>query len=153
MLSEPLPPLPGSHDPTPVGVLSRLFSMAHTAGLLGFEAEAKEIYPLVAERAGRFPVMFFESIVSERIVGMLASTLGLWDEAERHYVEAARIAAEFPNRFDKPFIDFRHGKMLLDQGRPEDRDRALTMIESARAEFERRGMPNDAKAASELLAR
>jgi hypothetical protein len=152
MLAEPLPPLPGPDDPTPVGVMGRLAAVGLAAGLLGLESEAKEIYPLLAERVHRARVTLFESIILERIVGMLASTLGMWDEAEGHFAEARRVVDTFPNWFDEPNVDFWHGKMLLDRGRPEDREVAIKEIERARAEFERRGMRHDAKVAAELLA-
>src|SRR5262249_48791045 len=105
MLAEPLPPLPGPDDPTPVGVMGRVFNVGHAVGLLGLEAEAKEIYPLVAERVHRAQVMLFDSIICERIAGMLASTLGLWEEAEQHYEKARRIVDTFPNVFDEPNVE------------------------------------------------
>jgi tetratricopeptide (TPR) repeat protein len=153
MVAEPMPALPGPDDPTPIGTMGRLFSAAHAVALLGLEPEAQQLYPLVAARVHRVPVMLFESVLAERIAGMVASTLRLWDEADQHFAAATKIADDFPNRFDKPSVELWQGKTMLERGRVGDRDDAKKKIERARAEFERRGMAIDAKMAAELLAR
>ena len=94
---------------------------------------------------------FFDLQISERIAGMVAATAEQWEDAERHFVEAARIAREAPNRWDAPHVEYWHGKMLLDRGRPEDREAGIAKVKAARAEYERRGMPVHLKMADDLL--
>jgi hypothetical protein len=83
---------------------------------------------------------------------MAAAGMEKWETAEGHFVEALRIAREFPLILDLPNIEFWHGKILLDRGRPEDNDRGHAMVESARDEYERRGMQRFLGMADELLA-
>jgi hypothetical protein len=153
MLVETGPDLPPPDRPTPLGAMMRLCAAAQAAAWIGAEGEARRLYTLIEARTERLPIVLFDVTITHRIAGMAAATAGLWEESEHHFVEAHRIAREYPNRWDAPRVDLWHGKMLLDRGKREETDRARQMISAARDEFERRGMPVHIRKADELLAR
>lgn len=93
----------------------------------------------------------FDWALTERVAGMAAAAAGLWDEAESHFTEALAQAEKLPNVLDEPQVRHRYGKMLLDRGRTEDRDRAREMVSSALERYRRMGMPIHAAMAEELL--
>ena len=113
----------------------RLCAAAQATAWIGADGEAGRLYPLVEARTERVPIVLFDATITHRIAGMTAATAGLWEESEHHFVEAYRIAREYPNRWDAPRIDLWYGKMLLDRGKPEETDRARQMIGAARLEF------------------
>ena len=118
MLAEPMPNPAPAGEPSPVGSYFGLFARAIAAAFIGSADDARRLYPILAERLGVTMYGFFDLQISERIAGMVAATAEQWEDAERHFVEAARIAREAPNRWDAPHVEYWHGKMLLDRGRP-----------------------------------
>ncbi len=100
----------------------------------------------------QFGYLGFDMMISERIAGMTAATAGLFGEAERHLTEATRIAADAPNFLDAPHVNYWFAKMLVDRGRPGDRDEAITRAALARDEFARRSCPPYVAMAEALLA-
>ena len=151
MLAEPMPDPAPAGEPSPVGSYFGLFARAIAAAFIGSADDARRLYPILAERLSVTMYGFFDLQISERIAGMVAATAEQWEDAERHFVEAARIAREAPNRWDAPHVEYWHGKMLLDRGRPEDREAGIAKVKAARAEYERRGMPVHLKMADDLL--
>jgi tetratricopeptide (TPR) repeat protein len=76
-----------------------------------------------------------------RFLGMLASTLGKWKAAEEHF-QAALDMDERLNAW--PWLahtKYEYAVMLRERGRPQDRDRAETLLSSAAASAERIGTP------------
>jgi hypothetical protein len=129
-----------------------LYAAARGCAIVGLTDEAGALYPLVAERADAMPIGdAFDMALGQRIAGMAAAAAGLWDQADAHFETAGRQAHEFPNRVDAPRVRHWHAKMLLDRGRPEDRDRARAMLADALDSFRKLGMPLQAAMAEKLL--
>jgi tetratricopeptide (TPR) repeat protein len=88
----------------------------------------------------------------EQFLGLLATTLGRWDEAEGHF-EAARAMHE---RMRAPPLgahtDHEHARMLLARGRPEDRPRADELLKRAAATAASLGMTRLSERVAELAA-
>ena len=68
---------------------------------------------------------------------MTAGAAREWDAAEQHYERALRQAEELPNRLEIPQVRHWYAVMLLDRGRPDDRERARSMLALARDESAR----------------
>ena len=66
-------------------------------------------------------------------LGLLATTLELWDEAEEHFNVALELNSEWGYRLHIANTQYAWGEMLLRRGRAEDRQRALELLEQARA--------------------
>ncbi len=122
----------GAH---PAGQQFRFHGVLVAASLLGLKDLAAEHYPVAARLSERYRYVWFEFVISERLAGMVAATAGMFDEAERHYVEATRIAAEDPVPVDAPHVDYWFARMLNDRGRAEDRPEAVRLATAARAAF------------------
>jgi hypothetical protein len=82
---------------------------------------------------------------------MTATLLRRWDEAEEHFVVARQQAIDFKMSVEPHQVEHWYGKMLLDRGHPDDRDRAREMIGWALEWYRGVGMPLHAAMAEELL--
>jgi hypothetical protein len=146
MVEEKLAFLKSLGDPTPMGAFLMLTGAAEACAVLGMNQTAAELYPHVAERVHLMPTRPFDWGLTERFAGMAAAAAGLWEEAERHHLAALRQVDELPNRLDAPQVDYWYGRMLIDRGNPNDRDRALQLIESAQSKAAALGLPVLARA-------
>jgi hypothetical protein len=122
--------------------------IGYAAALLGDAEICAEVLPIAERNSERFLHLVFDGALITRLAGMMAATCERWDDAERHFTEAQRIADAFPNRWDEPHVWLWRGKALLARGRPEDASRGRELVEKAGAEFESRGMPLHAELAS-----
>ena len=66
-------------------------------------------------------------------LGLLATTMELWDEAEEHFGVAFEKNSEWGYRLHVANTQYAWGEMLLRRGLDEDRQRALELLEQARA--------------------
>jgi tetratricopeptide (TPR) repeat protein len=86
----------------------------------------------------------------ELFLGLLATTMQRWDEAERHF-ESARAMHE---RMRSPPLgahtDHEHARMLLARGRPEDRTRAHDLLTRAATTASTLGMTRLSDRVAEL---
>ena len=86
-----------------------------------------------------------------RSLGILATTMSRWAEAERHF--QAAIAREMRSKI-QPWVAWTllaYARMLVIQGRISDRDRAVDLATAARRIGSALGMTRLSKEASELL--
>ena len=75
--------------------------------------------------------------------GLLASCLGRWEDAERHFEHALAVNERLGAR---PYlVRTRHAyaQMLLDRNAPRDRERAAELIAAGLAEAEQLGMARE----------
>jgi len=77
---------------------------------------------------------------ADRYLGMLSATLGSWDRAEGHFEVAADLNRRMGARTWLAHTAYEHGRMLLARGRPEDSDRAKSLLSTAVALAEEIGM-------------
>jgi DNA-binding CsgD family transcriptional regulator len=73
-------------------------------------------------------------------LGLLATTLARWDEAERNFAEALAKNAEWGYRLYVAYTQYAWADMLIRRGRREDRERALGLLGQARATADELGM-------------
>ena len=151
MLDDPTFTPPTSDAPTGSGQHFRFNGSLIAASVLGSKEHAARWYPEIARLTGQYRYMSFDAMISERMAGMTATTAGMFDEAERHLIEATRIAAEDPNFLDAPHVDYWFARMLVERGRSEDRDDAFKKAALARDEFARRDCPPYVAMADALL--
>lgn len=88
-------------------------------------------------------------------LGLLATTLGRYDDAESHFAEAAEIQERTGARGVLPHTWLEWARMLLARREPGDAGAARSVLDAARIEFEARGMGGwlpEAQALAEQLS-
>jgi class 3 adenylate cyclase/tetratricopeptide (TPR) repeat protein len=145
------PRLPGGSSVTPWGTLNVAWCAVQAAAFLDLPEIAAEVEGYLTSHSPDVVLGFFDGALRSRLHAMSAAMAKRWDEAEELFTLAHKQAAEFPNALDRPKVCHWHGKMLLDRGRPEDRQRAHEMIADALASYRTLGMPILAAMAEELL--
>ena len=68
---------------------------------------------------------------ASRYLGMLATTMERWDEAEQHFQEALAMNTRTGARPWLAHTQHDYAVMLLARGQPEDRTQAMTLFEEA----------------------
>ncbi len=68
---------------------------------------------------------------ADRHLGMLAATMQRWDQAERHFLDAAQMNTRQEAWTWVAHTQHRHAAMLIARGRPEDRQRAADLVRTA----------------------
>jgi tetratricopeptide (TPR) repeat protein len=87
-----------------------------------------------------------------RHLGLLATALERWADAERHFAEAAALNARIGARPALWHARREHGEMLLARGEHGDAERARGLLEQALGAYSALGMETYAARASERLA-
>ncbi|MEX0873363.1 MAG: AAA family ATPase [Actinomycetota bacterium] len=151
IFDEHLPALP--RDPGSLTSGSRILLSCACEGMsiLGWKEELTQLYPVLSATCESSPTRPFDGGNTERVAGMAATVLGLWDEAEHHFESALRQAEGWPNVFDDPVIRHRYAEMLIRRGRPEDSERAHQLLATAIDAYRERGMPLLLESAQGLL--
>ena len=144
-------------DPAPVtGRLPALFHLAVLAGALGTVDEAEVLYRRLAPHARDFAVeeggaAFYGSV--SLALGLLAQTLGRWDEAVAHLDEAAEAHA----RVGAPLLlahTLRHlAALLRSRGDAGDWDRGVDLLDAAAGIYRQLGVDRLAAETQVVLAR
>ena len=119
---------------------------------LGDTQRAAKLYELLLPYAGcnvlTYPELSLGS--ASRYLGLLASTLSRWAEAERHFDAAIEMNAQMGARPWSSHTQQDYARMLLVRGEPTDREPALELIAGALTTYLELGMESWAKKASEL---
>lgn len=151
MLDDPALGVPPPGEPVPAGRLFWFHASLAAAAMIGASEHAERWYPQLAPEKYDYQYAWIDMTILARVLGMVAAAAGRFDDAERHFSEASRIAVEAPNLMDAPNVDYFFAKMLVDRGRPEDRDEAVRRATAARDEFARRNSPPGLALAEALL--
>jgi class 3 adenylate cyclase len=112
--------------------LGTVFSWASVCARLRLVDRAGELHELLAPFADQLAVsgVLVQGTIAW-VLGALASTLERYEQAEGHFA----AAAEIEQRFGAPLFLARTragwARALIARGRPEDRDRAQTMLQQA----------------------
>jgi tetratricopeptide (TPR) repeat protein len=110
---------------------------------LGDEGAAAKLYSLLLPYEHVYALATLEAVFGSlaRGLGVLATTLGRFDDAERHF----EVAIETDRRMRaRPWLAHgQHGlaATLLARGAADDRERALALLEEAAATYRELGMP------------
>ncbi|HEX2032112.1 MAG TPA: AAA family ATPase [Actinomycetota bacterium] len=106
--------------------------LAETAVLLGDAARAEALYRIIEPHGGRnVDTLELTTGCLARQLGMLASFLGRWEDAERHFNEAREMNARMGFRTWLAHTLHAWGAMLLERDEVGDGDRGAELLEEA----------------------
>ena len=128
-----------------------MFGFVEALYLCGRHEEAAALSPLVEGvlALGRDWITFDGRLVETR-AGIAAAAARRWDEAERYFGIARKVAEQMSNRLELADLNRLHARMLLDRGGNGDDARAAEMLEEALAAYRDFGMPAYAAEAERL---
>jgi class 3 adenylate cyclase len=126
---------------------------AAVAAHLGDRTRARALYDLLVPYARQFLFTAVGSLgAMAHYLAILAATFGDFDEAERHFLDAAdtheRVAA--PNWLARTRLEW--ARMLLRRREQSDRERAQALLDRVLATARERGLANLERRAVQLLA-
>jgi DNA-binding SARP family transcriptional activator/tetratricopeptide (TPR) repeat protein len=120
--------------------------LAETCALLGATDLADPLYrilvPYGSLNAVAVPELALDS--TSRPLGILATVLGRFDDAARHFEEALRMNERMGARPWVAHTQADHARMLLRRNAERDRERAETLLSRAQATYRELGMGEDA---------
>ncbi len=131
--------------------LGFLSELAHS---LGDASRAGVIYEMLSPYAHRVAVGWPEISIGSvsRYLGLLASTLARWDDAERHFRDAIAMNERIGARPWLAHTQDDSARMLLACGRPGDTEAARGLLDQALATYRDLGMEGYAASAAMLAA-
>lgn len=135
--------LPRPGRPNSFGSWVMLFSAIEGLAVLGENASAAELYPLVAEcmaSTGAVCSNFRDGRLLERVAGIAAAAGGRWDTAERHFRTALTQARELPHRIEEAHTLRFYARMLVERGAPGDQQQADDLSQQAETQYRRMGV-------------
>lgn len=121
-----------------------LVYLSDAATLVADETAAERLYEALAPHTGSNVVV--GHLVScfgaaDRYLGMLATVLGEWDIAERHFEAASELNARLGAPTWLAHTNCEHARMLRRRGRPRDRREAEARLRHALTVAESLGLP------------
>ena len=116
--------------------------LAETCVILGDTEPAAPLYELLLPHASLNAVAVPELALdsASRPLGMLATLLGRFEEAARHFEEALRMNERMAARPWLAHAREEYARMLLRRDAPEDRERADKLLSRAHATYQELGM-------------
>jgi predicted ATPase/DNA-binding SARP family transcriptional activator len=128
--------------------------LAEAAALVGNGGHAAHLYGLLLPYRRLNAVAPIEAGLgsASRALGMLATVLGRFADAARHYDDALRMDTSMGARPWIAHTELNYARMLLARGDSGDRERALELVRSSLARYRTLGMDSSATEA-ELLER
>lgn len=127
--------------------------LAEVASQLGDVSRAATLYRLIEPYAGFNVVAPAEVSTGSaaRSLGLLATTLSRWEEAERHFREAFAMNQRMGARPWAARTRYDHARMLLARDRPGDREEARELLAETFRSASETGLTGIARRASTLL--
>jgi class 3 adenylate cyclase/tetratricopeptide (TPR) repeat protein len=134
--------LPSLDRASGVGPWNSMFGFVEALYLCGRREEAAALSPLVEGllAQGRSWITFDGRLVETR-AGIAAAAARRWDEAERYFGMARKVAEQMSNWLELADLHRLHARMLLDRGGAGDDVRAAEMLETALAAYRDLGIP------------
>jgi tetratricopeptide (TPR) repeat protein len=126
--------------------------LAEVCAALGDKDRARQLYALLVPRTGQNVYGVPEASLGavDRYLGILATTLGRWAEAARHY----KVALEMNERMGaRPWLAHTqrdYAGMLLARDEPRDREHARELLDQALTTYHELGMQGYAARACAL---
>jgi tetratricopeptide (TPR) repeat protein len=134
--------------------LASVTNLAETCAFLHDAQRAATLYELLLPYAERTIVAAYAHTCYgsvSRHLGLLAATMGRWDDAVQHFEYALEVNA----RLDaKPYLAHTqedYARMLIERNAPGDRDKAFRLLTEAIAMYREIGMPKHLEMAEALL--
>ena len=128
--------------------------LAEVAHLLGDAPSTQVHYEKLSPYSDRVAVVYPEFSIGSvsRYLGLLAWTLGLFEDAARHFEDAVALNQRIGARPWLAHTQEDYARMLLGQGGPEETERAVDLLAQALATYRELGMESYAARASALAA-
>jgi len=114
--------------------LSCMTYLAEICTFLGDAARAAILYPLLLPYAGRCIVVAGQVAcygAASRYLGMLATTMSHWQDAEQHFEDALTMNANMGARTWLAHTQHDYAVMLLDRSQPGDAEQAVVLLQDA----------------------
>jgi tetratricopeptide (TPR) repeat protein/uncharacterized membrane protein len=122
--------------------------------MLGEQAQAAELYPLVGDLLETGAVVLWPiHRFTRTIAGIAAAEARQWEAAEDHFQIALEQAETFPDHLEQTEIRRFHAMMLVDRAAPGDREKAQTLLRQALESYTQIGMPRHIEITRTLLDR
>ena len=135
-----------------VGKWEQLLNVIEGRAALGDRDAAAGHYTLVVEGLSTGGVMTLHLRLWQMVAGIAAACGQQWDAAQEHYETALKQAHNLPHKIAQPEVRRWYAQMLLDRNAPGDRDKALTLLGEAIAQYRTIGMPKHLEMAERMLA-
>jgi tetratricopeptide (TPR) repeat protein len=144
--------LPAPGQPAFVGAWNALGAVLVGLVRLGERTRAAALYPHCLERVGMgFVSGALFGGLAETVAGIAAASGERWEDAERHFNVALRVANEMPHVPAQADTRYWHAWMLLQRRAPGDAERARTLLDEAIPMFERSGRKRRMRESGELI--
>jgi len=144
--------LPRSGQQNTMGSWWMLVLVIEGLVMLGEQAQAGELYPLVRELIGTGAVALWPIFrFTQTVAGMAAAAAHEWESAEDHFKTALQQAESFPHCLEQAEIRRFHAMMLMDRAAPGDREAAQALLAEAQETYTRIGMPRHMEITRTLL--
>ena len=143
--------LPSLEVASGIGSWNGMLGFVEALYLCGLREEAAALSPLVEGvlELGRSWLALDGRLVETR-AGIAAAAARRWDDAERYFGMARKVAEQISNRLELADLNRLHARMLLDRGGTSNDARAAEMLERALAAYRDFGMPAYAAEAERL---
>jgi tetratricopeptide (TPR) repeat protein len=108
--------------------------LAEVCAFLGDTARAATLYRLLLPYAGYNLLLGFGLVCygsASRYLGLLATTISRWQEAERHFEHALETNARMGAKPWLAHTQQQYAEMLLARGQPGDREKAVSLLDEA----------------------
>jgi class 3 adenylate cyclase len=108
--------------------------LADVSTFLGDEDRSEALYRILLPFAGRNVIVGHGEVCHgalSRYLGDLATTLGRWDDAERHFEDAMAMNARMGALPWLAHTQHRYGVMLIERNQSGDRDKAIARLDAA----------------------
>jgi tetratricopeptide (TPR) repeat protein len=145
---------PRGARPIPAYRTARATALPDAYAVLGDRESALRLYPRVlpwAERSAGF-ILYISAGCYSRQLGVLATTLEQYDDAERHFDDAIAMNTRMGARPWVARTQLDYARMLLRRDSAGDRTRARELLETARAAARDMGMAGVERDCGRLLA-
>jgi tetratricopeptide (TPR) repeat protein len=135
-----------------IGSLNCMLGFVEAFYLCGRYDDAAALSPYVdAVIEDRRRWLTFDGRLVETRAGLTAAAARRWEEAERHFAVARKVAVQMGNRIELADLNRLHARILLDRGDRGDYARAAELLESALAAYHAFGMTAYTAEAERLL--
>jgi eukaryotic-like serine/threonine-protein kinase len=145
--------LPSLDRVSGVGSWSCMLGFVEAFYLCDLYEQAASLSPLVEglRELGRRWITYDGRLVETR-AGLGAAATGRWEEAERQFAIARRVAEQMSNRLELADLRRFHARMLLDRGSNGDHARAAEMLDEAFSAYRTFGIRAYAAEVERLLS-
>ena len=129
-------------------------NLAETCAFLHDVQRAATLHDLLLPYAERTVVALYAHTCYgsvSRYLGILATTMGRWEDAIQHFEYALEINTRLGARPYLAHTQQDYARMLIDRDGPGDRDKAFRLLTEAGAMYRKIGMPKHVEMAEEML--